>query len=310
MKELFNIVDFSMSKDFENIQQIIGRLLRVSDLQPNKQKIYYKVSTVDLAKWYEYVMRCVMCLMHMEWYSTYEGNKKQFKFPYMVRNQNQSTNKTKSNTKTKSNNKFNISEEFPLDLNYVNYIEQNMKSEFATYAWWNLEDVLSSEFGLKTHSSPYKIEDIYDEAKKWKIYNDFMKNSWAYAAARKRGILDAVSKHMKKSFNINLTTNREIEKISLKYDLKNDFIKYDKKYASLAMRRGIWDKITKRMDDNFIKSKIVIATDLKTNKTIQFADTKSAAEYFKSYPQNISNAVTGIKSSHKGFTFTKQKQYE
>jgi len=149
MKELFNIVDFSMSKDFENIQQIVGRLLRVSDLQPNKQKIYYKVSTVDLAKWYEYVMRCVMCLMRMEWYSTYKGDKKQFKFPYMVRNQNQPINKTKSTSKSKSNNKFKISEEFPLDLNYVNYIEQNMKSEFATYAWWELKDVLINEFGNK-----------------------------------------------------------------------------------------------------------------------------------------------------------------
>ena len=31
MKELFNIVDFSMSKDFEIIQQIVGRLLRISE---------------------------------------------------------------------------------------------------------------------------------------------------------------------------------------------------------------------------------------------------------------------------------------
>ena len=147
MKELFNIVDFSMSKDFEIIQQIVGRLLRISELQPNKQKIYYKVSTTDLAKWYEYVMRCVMCLMRLEWYSTYKGDKKQFKFPYMVRNQNQSANKSKSNSKSKSNNRFKISEEFPLDLDYVNYVEQNMKSEFATYAWWNLEDVIKFEIG-------------------------------------------------------------------------------------------------------------------------------------------------------------------
>ena len=145
MKELFNIVDFSMSKDFEIIQQIVGRLLRISDKQPDKQKIYYKVSTTDLAKWYEYVMRCVMCLMHLEWYSTYTGNKKQFKFPYMVRNLNQPSNKTKSNLKTKSNNKFKISDEFPLDLDYVNYVEQNMKSDFTTYAWWNMEDVLKYE---------------------------------------------------------------------------------------------------------------------------------------------------------------------
>jgi hypothetical protein len=147
MKELFNIVDFSMSKDFEIIQQIVGRLLRVSDLQPNKQKIYYKVSTVDLAKWYEYVMRCVMCLMHLDWYSTYTGDKKQFKFPHMIRTQNNQNSKVKSNTKSKSNNRFKISDEFPLDLNYVNYVNQNMQSEFATYAWWTLEDSIKHTMG-------------------------------------------------------------------------------------------------------------------------------------------------------------------
>lgn len=171
MKELFNIVDFSMSKDFEIIQQIVGRLLRVSDLQPNKQKIYYKVSTVDLAKWYEYVMRCVMCLMHMDWYSTYEGDKKQFKFPYMVRTQNNTTNKVKSNSKNKSNNKFKISDEFPLDLDYINYVEQNMKSEFATYAWWNLEDVLKEEFGK---SKSYNFNEAISIAKSCKDKNEFL----------------------------------------------------------------------------------------------------------------------------------------
>jgi len=165
MKELFNIIDFSMSKDFEIIQQIVGRLLRISEKQPNKQKIYYKVSTTDLAKWYEYVMRCVMCLMRLEWYSTYKGDKKQFKFPYMVRKQNQPTSKVKSNSKTKSNNKFKISEEFPLDLDYVNYVEQNMKSEFATYAWWNLEDVLVTDFGKQKKRNLNDFILLKDECK-------------------------------------------------------------------------------------------------------------------------------------------------
>lgn len=174
MKELFNIVDFSMSKDFEIIQQIVGRLLRISDMQPNKQKIYYKVSTVDLAKWYEYVMRCVMCLMHLDWYSTYTGNKKQFKFPYMVRTQNQLTNKVKTNNKSKSNNKFKISEEFPLDLDYVNYVEQNMKSDFATYAWWDLEDVIKHLYNKWFVS--YSDAKKYVNKLKIKSSTDFQKH--------------------------------------------------------------------------------------------------------------------------------------
>jgi hypothetical protein len=256
MKELFNIVDFSMSKDFEIIQQIVGRLLRVSDLQPNKQKIYYKVSTVDLAKWYEYVMRCVMCLMDMNWYSTYEGDKKKFKFPYMVRTQNNLTNKAKSNSKNKSNNKFKISEQFPLDLDYVNYVEQNMKSEFATYAWWNLEDVLKEDFGKKSLNYNTTKEEILEDAKKYNSKIDWSTNNRAYyIQAKRKGFFEEATKHMKVGFTINPTTNQELAKIAKKYNMRNDFIKNDKKHASLAMRRGIWDKITSHMIKRYANKK-------------------------------------------------------
>lgn len=304
MRELFNIVDFSMTKDFEMIQQIFGRLLRTSVLQPNKQKIYYKVSTVDLAKWYEYTMRCVMCLMHMDWYSTYEGDKKQFKFPKRIKqvlnNQNKITSKASSKSKT---NGFKISEEFPLDLDYVNYINQNMNSDFATYAWWDLKDVMKEEFGTKTN---YKIEDIYEEAKKYTVFNHFMKNSWAYGAARKRNILEDVSKHMKKSFMINTTTNSELAKIAKKYSLKQDFINNDKKYASLAKRRGIWDEITKHMTQNFEKSKIVIVQNMNTGKRIEFNSINEASDYIGVVPQHVSAVVCGRRKSVNGF-YVKKK---
>jgi hypothetical protein len=305
MKELFNIVDFSMSKDFEIIQQMVGRLLRISEINVKKQKIYFKVSTTDLAKWYEYVMRCVMCLMNLEWYSTYKGDKKQFKFPYMVRNQNQSTNKTKSNSKTKSNNKFKISEEFPLDLDYVNYVEQNMKSEFATYAWWELKDVLNNEFDMKINRSRIPDEEIYEGASKCKVKKEFIEKYPSLAgAAKKRGIWEDVTKHMT-GFIINPTTNEELAKIAKKYKLKNDFIKSDKKYASLAMRRGIWEDITKHMTKNFNENKKILATEISTGKQWIYNSINDIASEFDAYSQNISNVVTGIKKSYKGFTFKK-----
>lgn len=178
MKELFNIVDFSMTKDFEIIQQMFGRLLRVSDNNPNKQKIYYKVSTTDLAKWYEYVMRCVMCLMHMKWYSTYEGDKSQFKFPRIVKQRQLNNNTKKYNNKSKSNN-FKISDEFPLDLNYVNYVEQNMKSEFATYAWWTLKDALN-ELNNRDYISFKEARDIV------RSFNLQNQNDWRNFSKTKR----------------------------------------------------------------------------------------------------------------------------
>ena len=305
MKELFNIVDFSMSKDFEIIQQIVGRLLRISDKQPNKQKIYYKVSTVDLAKWYEYVMRCVMCLMHLDWYSTYKGDKKQFKFPYMVRKQNQPTNKVKSNSKSKSNNKFKISEEFPLDLDYVNYVEQNMKSDFATYAWWELKDVLNQEFDMKINRSRIPDEEIYEGASKCKVKKEFIEKYPSLAgAAKKRGIWEDVTKHMD-GFRINPTTNEQLAKIAKKYELRNDFVKFDHKYASLAKRRGIWEKITSHMKKNHEESKKILATEISTGKQWIYNSINDIADEFNAYSQNISSVVTGIRKSFKGFTFEK-----
>jgi hypothetical protein len=110
--------------------------------------------------------------MHLDWYSTYKGDKKQFKFPHMIRTQSNQNSKVKSNTKSKSNNKFKISDEFPLDLDYVNYVNQNMQSKFATYAWWNLEDVLVEEFGKQ---KKIVINDFLELKKECHSVNDFAK---------------------------------------------------------------------------------------------------------------------------------------
>lgn len=306
MRELFNIVDFSMSKDFEMIQQIFGRLLRASDLQPNKQKTYYKVSTVDLAKWYEYTMRCVMCLMHMDWYSTYEGDKKQFKFPKRIlQKSNNTSTKSKNKSKSKSNG-FNIPDEFPLDLNFVNYVNQNMDSEFATYAWWNLEDVMKDEFGIKSFTFRSK-EEILEDAKNYNSKNEWILNSRAIATqARRRGYWDEATKHMIEGFKINPTTNNELAKIAKKYSIKNDFIKNDKKYASLAMRRGIWDKITSHMSKRYSDKKQVIATNIKTGKETKFSDVKEAADKLNTLHQHISAVIYGNRKSHKGYRFERK----
>lgn len=258
MKELFNIVDFSMSKDFEILQQIIGRLLRISDKQPNKQKIYYKVSTVDLAKWYEYVMRCVMCLMHLEWYSTYKGDKNQFKFPHMVRKQNQPTNKVKSNTKTKSNNKFKISEEFPLDLNYITYVEQNMKSEFATYAYWTLREAMVELNGLKGNTPHTKkmLTDLAMNATSIKELtqplgmadiNSFKQrciSSGNWYGYNGEELFEQITKHIPRQF------------IWTEYEIRNDFKLNPPKTISAyshtiqgrkAKEFGIFDELTKNL---------------------------------------------------------------
>jgi hypothetical protein len=253
MKELFNIVDFSMSKDFEIIQQIVGRLLRISHLQPDKQKIYYKVSTVDLAKWYEYVMRCVMCLMHMDWYSTYKGDKNQFKFPKIIQPRKPGKSQPPKPKKPKSNN-FKISDEFPLDLDYVNYVEQNMKSEFATYAWWTLREAIIEMDGLK-NNTPHTKQMLIDKAENAKTigelgyqtlntFKDRCISSGNWYGYDGEKLFNEITKDIKRQFIWN------------EYEIKKDFKLNTPKTVSSyshttqgikARELGIFDELTKNL---------------------------------------------------------------
>jgi hypothetical protein len=273
MKELFNIVDFSMSKDFEIIQQIVGRLLRLSDLQPDKQKIYYKVSTVDLAKWYEYVMRCVMCLMHMDWYSTYKGDKNQFKFPKRVIPNKPRQTQTNKPKKSKSNN-FKISEEFPLDLDYVNYVEQNMKSEFATYAWWTLREALTELEGLKSNTPLTKemLIELATNAKTIKdlgfqtinIFKSRCINSGNWYGYNGLQLFNEITKHIPRQFIWNVT---EIKK-DFKLNPPKTISSYSKSTQGIKARQlGIFDELTKNLPlGRIIWTKDMLLECVKNNK--------------------------------------------
>jgi superfamily II DNA or RNA helicase len=285
MRELFNIVDFSMTKDFEMIQQIFGRLLRTSVLQPNKQKIYYKVSTTDLAKWYEYTMRCVMCLMHMDWYSTYEGDKKQFKFPKRIANALNNTIKTnnKKSSKSKSNG-FKISDEFPLDLNYVNYVNQNMKSNFATYAWWDLKDVMKEEFGMKRW---YSVNEVKLELQKYSTYKQAELNaSWAITWAQRYDI--SLLNHLKKSFN--LVNENEAKKVFKNWKgTKKEFREKYEKYMHWAQRNGYYDKWTKHFKSGRWEGKY---TDLNQIKKIIKVNNINSAQELKAYDRAMHAGIS------------------
>jgi hypothetical protein len=71
--ELFNIVDFTFSQKPSMLQQMYGRLLRKSKLQPNKIKRYFKVAPKNDIHYYEMLMLGVMNLNLQEFYTTFKG---------------------------------------------------------------------------------------------------------------------------------------------------------------------------------------------------------------------------------------------
>jgi hypothetical protein len=311
MRELFNIVDFSMTKDFEMIQQIFGRLLRTSVLQPGKQKIYYKVSTVELAKWYEYTMRCVMCLMHIGWYSTYQGDKKNFKFPKRIINtlNNSLKNNTKKSSKSKSNG-FKISDEFPLDINYVNYVNQNMKSEFATYAWWDLKDVMREEnpFNYKVLSE----KEVREKAKQCKKYSDWRSNYSHYQyKAKVLGIDDEITSHMTRDIKNRgrVLTKKECAEIASKFSKRDDF-KFEETYVhTYSRKKGWYNDITSHMvfglGRNANTKRKVIQKDLNGKIIRTFDSLSDAGRTFNN--SAVQRVIYGKKPHYNGFTFEYEK---
>jgi len=85
MPELFNIVDFTLSTNPEIILQILGRVFRISKLQPNKQKTYYKVASMNTASFILTLMTGVLQLINREYYETFTGKFSDLKVPVMPR---------------------------------------------------------------------------------------------------------------------------------------------------------------------------------------------------------------------------------
>jgi hypothetical protein len=79
--ELFNVVDFTFSKKPSVLQQMYGRLLRISDLAPNKTKRYFKVAPKNDVAYFEELMVGIMCLNLQEYYESFEGKSSKLNVP-------------------------------------------------------------------------------------------------------------------------------------------------------------------------------------------------------------------------------------
>jgi hypothetical protein len=309
MPNLYNIVDFTMTQSLEMLQQMYGRLLRKSPT--GKQKCYYKVATKNTADYYVDLMTAMLCLATNDnptyYYSMYNGkNMGGIRIPKVLLNNKKRTKGTSTSSKGKSSKPYVSFVELgiPNDLNiFRQSILHSSDGSFDSIAWTTLDDVRAAFFNINPNRKPYSIQEIYEEAKKYKVKKDFMTIGVStYRAAKKRGILEDVTKHMS-GFRINTISNEELIKIAKKYNLKNDFIKNDKRWASLCMRRGIWEEATKHMTKNFLNSKKIVAISLDTNKKTIFNSIKEAAEKFKCLHQNIAAVVYGQRSSYKGYSF-------
>jgi hypothetical protein len=156
MPELFNIVDFTMTQSLDMLLQMYGRLLRKSDVDPNKTKIYFKVATKNTADYFVDLMTAMLCLTNMEWYSKYNGkNMGGIRIPKVLNGRRTNTNSSTTGRGTSTNRRTRpyVSIEelgIPLDLKlFKQDVFHSSNSLFDTVAWTTLDDARSEFFELK-----------------------------------------------------------------------------------------------------------------------------------------------------------------
>lgn len=162
MPELFNIIDFSFSTNVSVILQILGRVLRKSNLQPDKQKFYYKVASRNTSGYVQDIMTGALSLTMQEYYETYDGNQNAIKIPRISKSRKKTeqstTNRTSNNINTRSINKF--FEMGVLDLDFWKEVKYKQNDDFAITAYTTLEEIRRATFNID--KGKY-TKEFYDE---------------------------------------------------------------------------------------------------------------------------------------------------
>ncbi len=179
MGELFNIVDFTLTQNLDMLLQMYGRVLRLSENNANKQKIYYKVATKNTSAYFVDLMTAMLCLTTEEYYSKYNGkNMGGIRIPKVLMSKTKGKSVSKG-SKSKSVKPYVSMEELgiPIDLNFFkNTTLYKQTDKFGTVAECTLDEVRREFYNLKEQFR-WDDESAIAEAKKYKNIQDLRKNS-------------------------------------------------------------------------------------------------------------------------------------
>lgn len=250
LPDLFNVVDFTMTQSLDMIMQMLGRLLRLSDM--DIQKVYYKVSTKNTSGYFVDLMTAVLCLFKMEWYSQFNGkNMGGIMIPKALTSKPKTKGKqSKSSSSKKSGTQQLRSLEelgIPMDMNLFNQsILYSQGDKFSTVAWTTLDEVRREFFEI--NKSKWNESNVKIEALKYNSRGEFSKKSGgAYGYALRNNLIDEYCKHMEideKSYD---EIKREVLKIAKKYSTRNEFHNKDSAAYYKAKQLGFFDEAVSHM---------------------------------------------------------------
>jgi superfamily II DNA or RNA helicase len=155
MTELFNIVDFTMTKNLNVMLQMYGRLLRKS--KKSTTKVYFKVSSKENTDFTIDLMTAMLSLTNRNWYTRFNG--KNVGGILIIKGRNINPNSKVLNNQIK---RYNYKEKktsfyklgFPMDLNFFtkNY-EKEVNENFNSIAYTTLDKVRREFYNLNPKSN-------------------------------------------------------------------------------------------------------------------------------------------------------------
>lgn len=279
MNHLFNVVDFTLTKNIDTMLQIYGRLLRKSKFEADK--IYFKVIPKNNEYYFINIMTAMLSLTQLEWYCKFNGkNMGGIRIPKLRNSYNKNSNISTVNNPNKSLEfdlqKFGL----PIDLNLFDVISnENKNSNFQSVAYTTLDEVRKRLYPSKLHKWTTK-EAILKESKKYQNRRAFCNgNQSAYGAAIRLGLLDEVCSHM--ISKIENWKEKDLRILAKKYDNKSKFRNENKKAYWKAKQLGILDEICAKMKQSkpkeFLTDNQILERAKKFKRRKVFADNDKTA---------------------------------
>jgi superfamily II DNA or RNA helicase len=160
MKELYNIVDFTLSTNVDVISQMLGRVLRVG--KKDKMKYYFKVSPQNTVWYFEAIMKIVLKNKMQDVFSTYDGNQNNVKLPKDKKRKPRKPMSKRAPNNERTPNFSEIDSDIISNIEFFKQVYHKGGQAFQTVSWTTLDDVRKECFNLRDRRTGDKVI-TYDE---------------------------------------------------------------------------------------------------------------------------------------------------
>ncbi len=253
MFNLYNVVDFTLSTNVDNISQILGRVLRTDG--NNTLKHYYKVSPLNTVVYYQAIMMVVLRLTMQDAFITYNGLQNEIIIPKADTPEspepdndvdedwdNLDIDDNTEPTNPSDPSFSDISPDLIMDLDFfTNFTERNGEGEFEIYSSCTLDDVRKECLGLRERKlKTYEecVQEVKDKGYTRKI--EFKYGSPAhYGFIQTRGLMDKLIKDAGLKGRKLTLTKEEVKQCADECSTRREFsIRYQSKYKK-ALKNGL-----------------------------------------------------------------------